>query len=60
MEHWAKIATRIWHFEGGNVVAQLKLEFYHLKNKSLTRLWRPVTGPPNDLPTVPLPVTRWL
>ena len=41
-------------------MAQSKLGFYHLRNKSLTRLWRPVTGPPNDLPTVPLPVTRWL
>ena len=37
-----------------------KLEFYHLRNKSLTHLWGPVTEPPTDLPTVPLPVTRWL
>ena len=59
-EHRAKNSSKIWHFEGGNVVAQSKLVFYHLRNKSLTHFWRLVTGPPNDLPIVPLSVTRWL
>ena len=40
-------------------MAQSKLGFYHLRNKSLTHLWRPVTGPSNDLTTAPLPLTRW-
>ena len=58
-EHRVKIAVK-FSIEGGNVVAQSKLGFYNLRNKSPTHLWRPVTEPPNDPPVVPLPLTRWL
>ena len=59
MKHGAETAVK-FTFEGGNVVVQSKLGFYDLRDKSPTCFWRPVTGPPNDPPTVPLPVTRWL
>ena len=60
MEHRAKTAVKFGILRVVMMWAQLKLGFYHLKNKSLTHLWRPVTGPPNDLPIVPLSFTRWL